>query len=369
MAHLANQEYTSFLYIELNCMFILFSIGGYMKKKTTVFQIATTYMGAGFASGQSIMQFFTAHGAWGTIGIFISTFLFMWIGTKMMVLAHRIGAFSYQELNNYLFGRIFGKIANVLTLIILLGVTSVMLSGTGSIFEEQLGLPYQLGILISIGLGYLVMTREIKGIIAVNALVAPMMFFFMVLLAIKMVDMDSLVRTMQWEGPPPRDFKWLFDSLAYASLNFTFVQAVMVPLGSEVEDESTLKWGGFWGGVGLGFMLLVSHFAMNSGMPEIMRFEVPMAEIIQDFGWYMHVLFLLVIYGEIFTTLVGNVFGITRQVRSLYNLPMNVVVLATLLACFLISQVGFTSLIDHLYPLFGYVGLILLIFLGARRVL
>jgi uncharacterized membrane protein YkvI len=42
---------------------------------------------------------------------------------------------------------------------------------------------------------------------------------------------------------------------AYAALNFAFVQAVMVPLGSEVEDESVLKWGFFWGGVGLGFML------------------------------------------------------------------------------------------------------------------
>jgi uncharacterized membrane protein YkvI len=87
----------------------------------------------------------------------------MWIGTKMMVLSHRIRAFSNQELNNYLFSDIFGKATNVLTFLILLGVTSVMLSGSGSIFEEQLGLPYQLGIVISIVLSYLVMTKEING--------------------------------------------------------------------------------------------------------------------------------------------------------------------------------------------------------------
>lgn len=344
-----------------------------MKKKTiAIFQIATTncgtVVGAGFASGQSIMQFFTQHGAWGTFGILISMLLFIWIGTKMMVIAHRIRAFSYQELNNYLFGRFFGKVANVLTLIILFGVTSVMLSGTGSIFEEQLGLPYQFGILVSIGLSYWVMTREIKGIIAVNALVVPMMIGFTVLIAVQMFEMDNLVRVIQWKNPPTDDLKWLFDSLTYASLNFAFVQAVMVPIGSETEDESTLKWGGFWGGLGLGFMLLVSHFAMNSRMPEIMQFEIPMAEIIRDFGWYLHLLFLVVIYGEIFTTLVGNVFGMTRQIRSLYHVPVYAVVIAILLACFLISQVGFASLIDYLYPLFGYLGLLLLIFLGARRI-
>lgn len=84
-----------------------------MKKKSLlILQIAATYIGtvvgAGFASGQSILQFFTVFGAWGGVGILISTFLFMWIGTKMMVLAHRIKAFSFQELNTYLFGNISG---------------------------------------------------------------------------------------------------------------------------------------------------------------------------------------------------------------------------------------------------------------------
>lgn len=142
------------------------------------------------------MQFFTVYGAIGGAGILITTLLFMWIGTKMMVLSHRIRAFSYQELNNFLFGDIFGKAANVL---ILLGVTSVMLSGTGSIFEEQLGLPYQLGIVISIVLSYLVMTKEINGILAVNSLVVPLMLFFTILIAIKVVGMDGVLQTTDWQ--------------------------------------------------------------------------------------------------------------------------------------------------------------------------
>ncbi|WP_274651998.1 hypothetical protein [Paenibacillus humicola] len=344
------------------------------KKAVAVFQIAATYIGtvvgAGFASGQSIMQFFTVYGSRGTLGILVCTLLFMWLGTKMMILSHRIRAYSYRELNTYLFGPVFGKIANGLTFIILFGVTSVMLSGTGSIFQEQLGLPYQLGILASIGLSYLVMSRDIKGIIAVNALVAPLMVFFTIFLAVSMLDPASLARVMQPGAAPdlPGRYKWAFDSLAYASLNFAFVQAVIVPLGSEAEDESTLKWGGFWGGAGLGIMLLVSHFALTMRMPDIMRYEVPMAEIIREFGPFMHALFLTVIYGEIFTTLIGNVFGITRQIRSLCRLPVPVIVFATLLGCFLISQIGFASLVDYLYPLFGYMGLILVLLLGIRRI-
>jgi uncharacterized membrane protein YkvI len=343
-----------------------------MSKKTKmILQVAATYIGtvvgAGFASGQSIMQFFTVYGALGGVGIFISTILFMWLGTKMMILARRIRAFSYQEFNNYLFGNFFGKIANIFTFIILFGVTAVMLSGTGSLFVEQLGMPFQAGIIISIVLSYLVMTKEMNGILAVNSLVVPMMLFFSILITIKLIGADGVFQTTVLQQQQVNEFNWLVSSLSYAALNFAFVQAVMVPLGCEAEDESVLKWGGIWGGVGLGFMLLVSHFAMNSMMPEIVKFEIPMAEIIRDFGLYFHILFVLVIYGEIFTTLVGNVFGITRQIQSTYHLPRNLLVITTLLACYVISQAGFTFLLSYLYPIFGYLGIILLVFLAAKR--
>lgn len=107
--------------------------------------------------------------------------------------------------------------------------------------------------------------------------------------------------------------------------------------------------------------------ASYGSQPEILQYDIPMAEILRDFGRFFHVLFLLVIYGEIFTTLIGNVFGISRQIQSLYNLPKSWLVLGILLASFLISQAGFTSLLTYLYPLFGYMGLILLIFLAAQR--
>jgi uncharacterized membrane protein YkvI len=352
---------------------ILIYFGGAMNQKTImILQIAATYMGtvvgAGFASGQSIMQFFTVYGAFGGVGIWIATFLFIWIGTKMMILSHRIKASSYQELNNYLFGDIFGKIANILTFIILVGVTAVMMSGTGSIFEEQLGLPYQFGIIISILLSYLVMSKELNGIMAANSLVVPLMLFFMILIAIKVVGIDGIGEATDWQKQMSLNHvKWIISPFTYVALNFAFVQAVLVPLGSEVKDESLLKWGGFWGGIGLGVMLFISHFAIHSRMPEILQFDIPMAEIIRGFGWFFHLLFILVIYGEIFTTLIGNVFGITRHIQSLYALPRNWVVLAILLICLLISQVGFTSLLTYLYPLFGYMGMILLIFLVVRR--
>lgn len=349
-----------------------------MKKKgIMVAQIAATYIGtvvgAGFATGQEIVQFFTLYHIWGLVGILLSSFLFIWLGTKMMILSHRIQAYSYQEFNVYLFGKALGTAVNVFVFIILFGVTSVMLSGTGSIFEEQLGLSYQLGIIVTLLLCYIVMLKGLNGIFIVNSLVVPMMLLFSLIVLVKVFWFDSsssiegAYQLWQWQGTWD-GWKWLISALTYVAFNLAMAQAVLVPLGKEMKDESVLKWGGIWGGIGLGFMLLASHFALHSILPGALDVDIPMALVIKDISWLILALFLLVVYGEVFSTLIGNVFGIARQIHNVIQLPEKWTIAMILLTSFVISQIGFSSLVAYLYPLFGYMGLLLLFRLIIKKV-
>lgn len=341
-----------------------------MKKRWgTILQIAATYIGtvvgAGFASGKEIVEFFTVYGLVGLIGILVSGMLFIWIGTKMMLLSHRIGAYSYEELNTYIFGEMVGKVINVLTLLILFGVTSVMLSGTGSIFEEQLGFSYQWGILFTLILCYVVMIKGLDGILAVNSLVVPMMLFFSFLIATSLLGHHDFSHVFQKEEPQVT-WKSLVSPFAYVAFNLAMAQAVLVPLGKEIKDESVLKWGGFWGGIGLCCMLISYHLALSS-LPNVAQFNVPIAEVLEDFGSFIHILFLIVVYGEIFTTLIGNVFGISRKMQKFFVISEKWMIVGILLLSFLISQIGFGSLLGFLYPLFGYTGLLLLFCIAVKQ--
>lgn len=102
----------------------------------------------------------------------------------MMLLSSQIGAFSAQEFNKYLFGDVFGNVVNTLLLLVLFGVTSVMLSGAGAVFEEQLRLPRQLGIFIILIACLLIGSRGLQGVFEVNTLVVPIMMIFIIGLAI-----------------------------------------------------------------------------------------------------------------------------------------------------------------------------------------
>ncbi|MDY0395056.1 hypothetical protein RWE15_12300 [Virgibacillus halophilus] len=160
---------------------------------------------------------------------------------------------------------------------------------------------------------------------------------------------------------------WAVSPFTYASFNMITALVVLVPLGKEIKDERILRWGGFLGGMGLCVILLISHFSL-SAHPESFAFEIPMAEIVKQFGSMIHILFLLTIYGEIFNTVVANVYGITRQLTASFQLPYKTAVCMILSAIFFISQIGYGQLLTVLYPLFGYLGLCFLGVLLMKKI-
>lgn len=334
-----------------------------MKNIKAILQVAATYIGtivgAGFATGKEVVQFFSQYGMIGIIGILISGYLFIWVGTKSMLIAKRINANSYQEINEYLFGLKIGRVVNIVLLIMLFGVTSVMFSGTGAVFREQLGLPSQLGILLTIVLCYLAVIRGMKGLLVVNSFIVPMMLLFSIVIIAAFPGSDI------YYGESPNILKVLISALAYASYNIVLGQAVLVPLGRDSENESIIRWGGFLGGLGLTLILITSHFALIT-IPNMTAYSIPMAEVIKQIGTVLHILFVIVIYGEIYTTLIGNVYGISRKLSG-SSTPKKSIIISILLICYFVSLVGFDSLIKFLYPLFGYMGCVVLLSLMAKK--
>lgn len=332
-----------------------------------IFQVAATYIGtvvgAGFASGQEILNFFTKHGSIGALAILISTVLFIWLGRKIMAISHQQGCYSYQELNQHLFGKKLSWLVNGVTLVILFGTTGVMLSGTGSIFEEQFHMPYQAGILVTIALCLITMYRGMSGVMWVNSLVVPMMIVFTTILAVHLFGSAPFEEITL----PSGNIQWLISPILYAGFNLAMAQAVLVPLGTDTKDPSILHWGGFFGGLGLGLMLLVSHLSLQMNYQAIQGLDIPMAQIIANFGKPVALLFTLVVFGEIFTTIIGNVFGLIRQVYSTFKISQPLAAFLIMLGSFIVSQWGFRHLVDFLYPVFGVMGLLFMLRLMFYR--
>lgn len=324
-------------------------------------QIAFTYIGtivgAGFATGQEILQFFTRFGWMATFTIGLAGILFIWLGTKVMLLAHKIKAASYEDLNRYLFGAKLGDAFSLFSLVVLFGINAVMLAGAGSVFRQHFNLPYQYGLLLTLLIAYFVITGGLKALMAVNSLVVPLMFLFSILMAISTMHAPNAGNWIHLTSDYNPVRIWTAP-LLYVAFNLATAQAVLVPLGAATKNPLHLKRGGWIGGVGISLMLLGGHFALSSQMPGIVQFEIPMTHVISRLGQGVQLAFVGVIFGEIFTTLIANVYGLTLQLRQRTRLPYNGLVLTILLASYVVSQIGFSTLLSTLYPIFGMVSML-----------
>jgi uncharacterized membrane protein YkvI len=330
-------------------------------------QIAFTYIGtvvgAGFASGQEILQFFTRFGNKGYWGIAVSTFLFAWVGVRVMLLGYRLRATSYRQLTAFLFGQKLAALIDTFMMVMLFGVTVAMLAGVGALFEENSPIPFHIGVLLTMTLTFFTILRGMKGILAVNSLIVPTMLCVISLIFFHSFVQGGSPHTVPgWESAG--GWQWLASAVSYAAFNIGLAVSVLVPLGEEIPHPRVLKWGAILGAAGLGLMLVGAQFAMSTRIPQILAYEIPMAYITSSYGPMFQVLFLFVLWAEIFSTLIANVYGLGTQLatprRPVHGALVTILILT---AAFFVAQFGFSNIVNYLYPIFGYVSFLLLLLL------
>jgi uncharacterized membrane protein YkvI len=152
---------------------------------------------------------------------------------------------------------------------------------------------------------------------------------------------------------------------SYTAFNLSLAQAVLVPVAAEVKDERTIKRGGMLGGAALTIILITSHMTLVM-LPNFASYEIPMAIIMKSLVPGLYWIFVLVIYGEIFTSVIGNVFGLEKQIKQYIVLPKIVIVTGIFVVSYLLSLFEYSRLLSYLYPIFGYVSLLFIILLWMK---
>ncbi len=338
-----------------------------MKKLMQVLQVAFTYIGtlvgAGFGSGQEVLKFFTKYGWIAPISIAFATFLLIWLGMKIMLLAHDLQVKTYDELNRVLFGHIVGRFLGIFTMVILFSFTATMIAGSGAVFKQQLQIPTQVGLLITVVCAYFVLVRGIHAIMNVNVVIIPTILVFCVFMLYHTFQSPSWTQALTL-GPvfPDRhilDYLYHYGgSFCYTGFNLAIAQTILVPLGATIKDRNVLKWGAVLGGTILGLLLLSAHFILSSQMPDIASLEVPMANIMKNFSTLIVIMYTIVLFGQIFTTLIADAYGVISQVKNKTNINIKWVVLIMLVPCYIISHFGFQDLLSVIYPVFSGISLI-----------
>ncbi len=329
----------------------------------TVFQVAATYvgavMGAGFASGQEIQQFFARFGYRGLAGIIVSAGLFALLGWMMLDLQNYWKVSSYPDFFRHLLGKRWGKWADALVSILLFIGMLAMLSGSGAIFTEYFGMSRWLGISLTALVIALALWYRGEGVLWINSVLIPLKF--LICLGIGFLAI-FLATSGDGEGimilPHPIIKHWAISAVLYVSFNLTLAMVVFASLGQKVQRPGA-KLGAVLGGVALGVFAIV----IGAGLlrfPEVLGLEIPMVAVAGKLGDWSAFLYVVVLWLAMVTAAIGNGFSLVSRVVVTNKISYTLATILLLTTVFPLAGVRFSQIVQLVYPIFGYIGLIFL---------
>lgn len=321
--------------------------------------------GAGFSSGQEILQFFTNFGTLGLFGAVLCTALFVFLGHEVSASSFALKTTSYRDLARHFCGRYLGWIVDILLTVTLFAVFTVTIAGGGSLLNQYLGLPSLYGGLVVMLLTFsLTSLSAHRLIIAIGALV-PMLLVLSIILCIYAVQHQSsnygsleifaLAQTNRSAS------HWLISAALYVSFNLGAAAPILIIMGGRAATRQTAALGSAFGGLLIGLLILLIWTALFAQLGIIAIFPIPMLALAQMMSSTMGILMIVTIFGMIISTALACLYPLLMR----YATPgtskfLWIACIASVLALAM-SSPGFVPLLSFIYPLFGVLGLVLTI--------
>lgn len=325
-------------------------------------------VGAGFASGQEVLQYFTSFGIMGTFGAVITTAIFAYVGMMLVWLGSRSKTDSHKKVihnitGNSVIGRLLGWAIDVVIVFTLFGVGVVMIAGAGSNLNQQFNVPPVVGTLLMTILIILAGMLRVDGVVKVIGNITPFLIIFIVIISIySFVTTDTSFGELHKvsDAIPSSLPHWLVAGINYASFNTAVGASMAIVMGGSEKNPKVAAIGGLVGGIALGIMIVLSHLAIFMQINHVGQMDMPMLGIVNNISPILGFIMASVIFAMIFNTGLGMFYAFATRFTVVNTKRFKVFYTVSVIIGLLLSFVGFTDLVAIFYPLIGYLGLILI---------
>lgn len=320
----------------------------------------SSVVGAGFASGQEIIKFFTTYYEGGFYGIILAGIIFAAVGGIVLDRVYNEGIRNYDEFLYPTFGRLAGRFVNLVVTLFMLSLFSIMIAGMGSILHDKLALPYRLSVILMACICMFVILGDIRRVASVSSVISPVLVLGIVFIGLYIIVFNDISVFNVVNMLRNISDNWFVSSLLYVSYNSILSVVVLCNLLPYLKSRKSAAWGGILGGFILCFITLILNTTINLFYPRFTTGEIPMLDIVERYSRVLSHVYSAVLWLAMFVSAVNSGFCLAERISSKAGMNMKLV---TVIVCILVvplSFVGFSGLISSIYPIFGYVGLFML---------
>ena len=329
------------------------------------FMYVGAIMGAGFASGREIWQFFGVFGTWGYIGILLVTGLFMMVGFMTSKIACLMNTNDMGKVVVPGENRFFKNlVANFMGAILFIAIVTMSAAG-GALFEQQFGLSRLIGGAIIVCLVIATVIGGFDRVARVFRLVMPVLMTVVVVVsAAVIVTSEGTPDTSGTFAPSPLAANWWLAAVVYMAYNILGVIPIVATASINAKSKRHSYSGAVLGGLFLGALAFILLNALVRDMTLSDTMALPMLAFAGKLSPTVNVVYTVVLFFAIYASATSNFYGFTLRMIKEPHRKLKIIIAAWIgFAC---GLVGFTRLVAYLFPITGFFGVAIVVMLIAN---
>lgn len=338
-------------------------------KKISVLEIATvftgSFLGAGFLSGQELLQFFGVFGGYGLIGMVLAIAAFLLFSLLVMGIAKRTGRVEFDHIIVHRDIPWLRAAVSGVFLFFLFDVMVAMTAGAGALLEQVFGLPAVAGNAVVTALVLAVALTGASGMLASFNIVVPLLVAAAILIGVAapLRLPAASIEAHAFAAGNPLLGNWFFSAVSFISYNMMAAISILVPLTEGMEDEKTIHKGLAAGAVLLTLIFVCILLPMILFRDAVGAAELPMLELAYRVAPVLGIVYAVLLLGGMFTAALSSLFAITTRVQQKTGGALISKRFITLLCVlsFVGSIFGFKNVVSFVYPICGYIGFFALV--------
>lgn len=292
-----------------------------------------TFIGAGFASGQEVLQYFGVFGKYGVLGVVISCFL---IGLFTYCTADNIEYLGEKEYIDRIC--MFGCVNWLLNLYMLV-MFATMITAFGECLNQVFGFPKIYGVILIDAVTIIILYFGANGVVKLNGVATPLIIAGIIFA----FAANNTVSVFSYNN-------FASSAVIYASYNVITLPFVMVGMRDMLKSKKGMLGCSviFSGTI---FILALCLLKLLNGADT--NVSIPLLDVVSEN--YVYVL-IFVLAMSMLTTAVSNGYGFLNAIS--FNKKISLIFLG--LFAVLFSLFSFNFIVKYLYSFFGYMGLYIL---------
>lgn len=320
-------------------------------------------LGAGTATGQEILQFFVSFGYFGIGAIIIAAILHMWFGAYAMDVGIRLKVEDSKDVFVYFCGKYLGIFLYWFAQLFILVVFVVMISGAGATVSEHFGSGVVTGRAIMAILVLVTVLMRLETIVKILGIAGPIIIIFAVIVGAGNYDPSGFSlagESIKGLSLLKATDTWWQSGFVYSSFVLLVALPFLVNLGKNEANRRNVIVGGALGGLIMLIGVFAIYIGILSNIEELHTKDIPTLFLANQLSPILASVFSIILLIAIYTTAVGMLWTVSLQFSKGNTFKYRIIAVSLTVLGFVGGLLPFAKIIDLVYPIVGYIGLLLM---------